>query len=253
MGKNVLHSLLAVEGDLKNISSKVLREAVTTFNKKDDHFDGLVKEYTAFDEANSNTNNTESKSMVTTVLEKIVYVQDPIAKAINATVSKEETNSSQNAVASLIVGDVNFGTFSATSLLALEKELAKIRDMYARIPTLDPVKKWARDEMVSGMVYKTDPVTTFRTQKVEDFVIVVEPTEHHPAQTAKVTKDVTIGKYETTYSSGKITPLMKSKLLEKIDLLIQAAKKARSAANGAEVVSTDIGNKIFDFINAELK
>ena len=38
MGKNVLHSLLAVENDLKNVALKVIREATTTFTKKDEHF-----------------------------------------------------------------------------------------------------------------------------------------------------------------------------------------------------------------------
>lgn len=253
MGKNMLHSLLAVENDLKNVASKVLGETVNTFTKKDDHFDGLRKEYVAFKEEDSFTNNTEKKEIVTTVKEKLEYTINPIVKALNATLSKEETNSSGKAVAELKVGSEVFGTFSATTLLALEKELVKVRDMYKRIPTLDPVKVWDRDEMVEGVVFKTKPVSTFRTQKVEDFITVYEATEHHPAQIEKVTKDTTIGKYETVYMSGKITPLVKSKMLSRIDELISATKRARSEANSVEVVKVILAKSVFDFINKDLE
>lgn len=251
MAKNELHSLLAVEGDLKNISNKVLNEAASTFTKKGDHFEGLRKLYTAFSEEEQETNNIESKNIVTTVAEKLDYITNPVSKSIDATISKEETNASGNAKAEVEINGINLGALSATALLALEKELVKLRGIYSTIPTLDPSRSWRRDESEVGMRFITDPVKSIRTQKVQSFTTVAQATKEHPAQVAQVTKDVNIGKYETTYVSGKITPLVKSRLLGRIDNLIEGVKKARSVANQAEVVRNKLGEKIFSYIHGE--
>ena len=252
MGKNALHSLLAVENDLKAVSVKVKNEAITTFTKKDDHFEGLIKTYEPMEEDATETSKTEHKEIVTTVADKLNYIKSAISKGLNAQLSKEETNSSGTAKASLVVDGVDFGELSATSLLSLEKEMVAIRRVYSSIPTLDPAKPWKKDEMGEGDQYVTDPSVTFRTSKKEDFIIVVEPTEFHPAHIEKVTKDVTVGKYLTTYKSGKITPLAKSKLLERVDNITLAVKRARSKANQAEVISVKVGTDLLSFINKDL-
>lgn len=255
MGKNALHSLLAVETDLKNVSNKIKNETIVTFVKKDDHFEGLLKVYEALEEGkvgNNFSDKEEHKEIVTTVVEKLAYAKKAIAKGINATLSKEETNASGTAFAELKVGTTSFGDLSATSLLSLEKELIAIRKVYGTIPTLDPAKPWKRDEMEEGMKWITEPSTTYRTSKVEDYKVIVQPTEFHPAHVEKMTKDVTVGKYRTTYKSGKITPLAKSQLLEKIDDLTLAVKRARSKANQAEVKVSNVGTQLMDYINSDL-
>jgi hypothetical protein len=46
-----------------------------------------------------------------------------------------------------------------------------------------------------------------------------------------------------------ITPARKSELLDRIDKLLRAVKKARQRANGTEVVKVNVGKSIMDFIN----
>ena len=43
MGK--LHALLAVEPDKKGAAEKILAETINTFNKKQDHFTGQLRQY----------------------------------------------------------------------------------------------------------------------------------------------------------------------------------------------------------------
>jgi hypothetical protein len=245
--QNPIHALLAVEPDLKNVATKILNETMNTFAKKSEHFDGIRKSYVSEDDSATGTNNTELKEVVTTVAEKIAYSSPAIAAGINAQLSKEQTNSSGTVEAELAVGDTNFGKLSATALLTLEKEMVKIRKMYELIPTLDPAKTWSMDE-VSGK-WKTPETTTFRTGKKEDWITVSPATKEHPAQVKLVTKDVPVGKYLTSYMSGKITPTNKSKLLDRVDSLILAVKRARSLANQAEVVKCNVGSQIFEYIN----
>ena len=66
--KNPVHALLAVETDLKNVSSKIMNEAASTFSKKGEHFDGINKRYISEDDSAVGTNNTEIKEVVTTLL-----------------------------------------------------------------------------------------------------------------------------------------------------------------------------------------
>ena len=246
---NPVHALLAVETDLKNVSTKIMLETAGTFSKRGEHFDGISKQYESEDDSAIGTNQTENKDVVTTVGDKLNYAKTAIVEGLNAQLSKEQSNSSGTVVANLIVGDVDFGELSATALLSLEKEMVKLRKMYESIPTLDPGKTWKLDEYAGKGMWKTGVATTFRTAKKEDWIIVAPATTEHPAQVKQVTKDIQVGRYLTYYKSGKITPLQKSELLSRIDSFILGVKKARSLANQAEVVGCKIGDKIFGFIN----
>jgi len=247
MGKNQLHQLLAVEPERRNRATEITQEAFILFTKKEEHLDGLVKTYNPFDEKEVKL-LPEVKEVVTTVSDKIAYISPFVIQAIDAQISKEETNASGTARAELKVGEKTFGELSATSLLALEQHLQRLLGLYRAIPTLDPAKKWMRDSSQKNR-YITDREIKFRTNKQEDFVVVVPPTKEHPAQIAKVVKDVTVGTADVVYMSGRITPAEKSDLLSRIDSLIVAVKQARSKANETEVQQKNIGKSILDFIN----
>lgn len=246
--KNQLHQLLAVENDRKQKSLLIIQEGQTTFSKRVEHFDGLSKVYTP------NTENGEGippelKEIVTTVKSKIEYMVDPISEGIDAQISKEETNSSGNARTDLIVDGKHLGTLSATSLLALETWIVKIREMYKEIPTLDPTRNWVEDKKAGVGIFQTLPEVKYRTNKVTKPIVLYPATDKHPAQVTTVNEDIQVGKYETIYKSGRITPAQKSKILVRIDKILDAVKNARAIANQADVVNVKIGSKIFDFIN----
>ncbi|HEY0089205.1 MAG TPA: hypothetical protein VGB37_10190, partial [Candidatus Lokiarchaeia archaeon] len=167
-----------------------------------------------------------------------------------AQISKEETNASGVAKSELNVNETfSFGDLSATSLLALEQQLVKIRNMYKVIPTLDPTRKWNRKE--DGK-YETEKEIRYRTEKKTEKIIKYEATKEHPAQVDLITLDKQVGEWETIYKSGKITPYQKSQLLKRIDDLIDAVKITRSKANEAVVKQIKLGDKIFQYINSDI-
>lgn len=246
--KDQLHQLLAVENDRKQKALQIVKETATVFQKKQDHFDGLQKSYHPYEEGGQKV-EPEIKEIVTTVDEKLSYTQKSVVIAIDATISKEETNASGMVRAQLEVGEKDFGELSATSLLALESWLNAIRTFYKEIPTLDPVKTWVPDQEAEKKgVFRTEVETKYRTQKTEMPMIMYDATKEHPAQVQVVTKDVQVGEYHTVYRSGKITPAKKSEVLGRIDDLVDAIKRARARANKAEVLHKKIGKAIFDFI-----
>lgn len=245
-----LHQILAVEPDLVRQAEAILEEAKNTFTKKQEHFDGIQKVYSPWNEADAKV-EPEIKEVVTTVGEKLKYVHASIAKALDATLSKEETNASDATSVSLIVDGRDFGKFHATSLIALEKNLVKLRDVYRNAPTLDPVKSWTLDPSSGRALNKTPVEVKYRTAKKQSVLTLSPATDKFPAQTQLITEDVQVGQYETIYISGRIPVAEKSRILGRIDRFILEVKKAREAANSAKVTHVTVAEAIFDHIIAE--
>lgn len=248
MGKQ--HELLAVEGDLQGTAKKVIEEAIQTFSKRADHFQGNIKTLTMFYEARQETEGgvTERKELVSTVDEKLGYVFGHINKYYDAVLQKESTN--QIAKADLVLdGNVIAKDLPATFLLGLESKLKGLRSMIEAIPTLPPGISWEPDASAKSGVFKTShPITTYKTEKRIQHKVMYEATKEHPAQIQAWNEDEKIGKYSTEQSSGMLTTSEKSNRLTRVDKLIQAVKKARQRANNIEVVKGKIGKTLTDYI-----
>lgn len=245
-----LHEVLAFEQDVKNKSKSIVDEAANTFTKKDSLFDGMLKEYQTKEEGGDEI-PSEQKAVTTTVSEKMDHVTKAVVEAIDVTLTKEETNCSGNAKAPLIVGDTNFGVFSATGLLSIENTLIKLRnDLYKTIPTLDPISVWLKDnDNTRKGMFKSEPNTKYRTVTRKKPIVVVQATENHPAQVSIETYDEQVGKYLTTQFSGKIKPKAKADIIERLDQLIFSVKKARAQANNTEVVPVKVAQILMDYIH----
>ncbi len=246
---NKLHEILAVEQDRKNNANRQIGTSVKLFSKNPATFDGMIKKYVSMEEFSEQIPD-ESKEMVSTVQNTIKETLESVIIAIDATLSKEESNSSGVAKAELVVGTKSFGIFSATTLLALETHLQKVFELYKAIPVLDTSTKWFFDEQ-NGF-YRTNEDVKFRTIKRPKVIVKYDATEKHPAQTEILNVDYQVGKYETTYFSGKITPAQKSQLLSKFEKLLEAVKIARIKANNTEAKNINLGKDIFIFINEDI-
>jgi len=249
MGKNALHALLAVEPSLDQQAKNIMDECVNTFTKKQEHFDGITKLYSSFNEGEELI-PPETKEVVTTVKEKLDYVKESVIRSLDATISKEETNASGEAKAELVVKGVSFGTFAATTYIALERFLTRIREQYKAIPTLDPARAWETEKQSGRNLYQASPEVKYRTVKKTKVITLAPPTDKHPAQTQLVQDEVQVGKYDTTYTSGRLSPGEKFTLLSNIDELILAVKQAKEMANQAEAKQIKLGEAIFSFIHS---
>lgn len=246
---NKLHELLAVEQDRKHKANQALGEAKKTFTKNDPHFDGMLKHYVSFEE-DADQVPDETKEIVTTVKQKLDECMKILVASIDASISKEETNAAGVAKAELKIDNQSFGEFSATSLLALEGHLNRLQDLYASLPVLDQTRKWDFD--VQTNVFRTPEEVKFRSVKRPKVVVKYEATKEHPAQTELLNLDIQVGKYETTYFSGKVTASQKKEMLDRIGKLLEATKIARSKANNAQVKNTKIAEEIFNYIHQDV-
>lgn len=247
-----LHEILAVESGLQTTAKKVNEETTKTFGKKDEHFVGTVRTVTHFDEAEAaKLDTTETKEMITTVMDKLMYNAGANIRAWDAYLQKEATN--QKAVANIEVdGAILAAGIPATVLLGLEKRLAELRGVYEAIPTLAPGPTWKldTDRRKEGGVYHSEySDTTFRTRKTVKPIIMAPATEQHPAQVQAIQEDVPVAKIITQHWSGMLTSAQKSDLLGRIDKLLRNVKRARQRANSTDVVEGRLGRKLFDFIH----
>ena len=248
---NKLHELLAVEGDLEGVYKKILQETSTQFVKHADRYFGNHVRVEQFDE-NAPEEHDVHKEMDDTVMKKIEYSCGHIIRYIDAVLQKEKTN--QLAMADIIVDGTTIAEkVPATCLLGLETKFKHIRShIYESIPTLQPGIKWDPDDSQGEGVYKRAyPEEKFRTKKVIKNHVRYEATKEHPAQVDTYTEDEKIARIITDTWCGMITPAEKSQLLNRVDKLIRAIKRARQQANACEVVKATIGKELFAYINGK--
>jgi hypothetical protein len=252
-GKRALHALLAVESDLKGEFDKIVVEAKKTFKDKQKHFESWHRTLKMKDQTREQEEaaGEEYQAMVTTVPAKLEYTGKAFAKYMDALFQKEMTN--QTANADLVVdGDVIAQQVPATCLLALENKLKMYRSMVELIPTWAPGIEWVPDSAQGEGVFRAKhPETALKTEQILKPFTLYEATPEHPAQVDKLTEQVSVGLFTRQKWTGTISPAQKSRLLGTIDNVIRSVKQARMKANETEIISGQIGEKLFDkIINA---
>lgn len=250
MGK--LHEVVAVADDFRGLFDKLVVETKVTFVDRRDHFSGLMKSYESV-VTDDFKRDPEIKKLVTTVGEKLDYVEEQMTKIFDSQFQREKTNctakadiviTAKDGKESIICKDV-----PVTFLLQLEKSLSALRNqVYNNIPTLDPTKDWSWDPQAGHYVNK-DPAVRV-TRKVPKVITKVAQDENHPGQADLISSDETCGYYNQINQSGMTTPAKKSDLLNKLDTLIHAVKTARARANETEAVKDKIAQSIFNFIGS---
>lgn len=177
--------------------------------------------------------------------EVLEQVCDRLAILMDVTAAKDYTN--MNAKADIVVkGETFLEGVPVPYLLFLEKELHKQHIFVEKMVELDSSETWKLDQN-SGQ-YRSEPVKTSKTKKLQKPIVLYDATPEHPAQTQLITEDVVIGHWTTTKFSGAIPRAKKKALLERIAELLDAVKFAREHANSVEAVEPKVGRKILDFI-----
>jgi len=131
-------------------------------------------------------------------------------------------------------------------LLFLEKELRDLHTFVGRIAELDPAENWSMDDNTG--LYRSEPVKTHKTKKMQRPIVKYEATENHPAQTEMITEDVVIGYWTTTRFSGAIPKPKKKELLARIAKLEEAVKFAREQANSVEAEHMRVGETLLNYV-----
>lgn len=242
-----LHELLPVEGQLKGQAEKTRTDLAHTFEKKRHLFEESRKIYQPYEEGKKE--EVEEISVLhTTVPEELAWISRLWAKAIDTSYRVAEGNTVARADVVLDDGTVFLKNLPATALLELEKRASEIHTLVSAIPTLDSTKGFSPDPSRKD-VYAARPVVRKKTEKVQEPLVLLQPTKEHPGQAQVISKDKEIGVITTLEWSGMTTPAIKAAMLERAEEISRAIKQARSRANDTQVPDVpQIGLRILNYV-----
>lgn len=246
-----LHQVIAVEQDHRKTTNKVLSETLGVF-KRPTVFQGFVKIEKPVKEGEV-TPPPEHKKCEYTVGQKLHFLMNHFNKYMDTTYQKEIGNQEAKADIVLPDGTVLGKDLPVSFLLTLETRFTELREVLANAPTLSVGVHYERvEDMGKGFWITKYPTVTERTEKITEPLVLYQATDKHPAQVDKIVKDVKVSEIRTEFISGMITSREKADMLERMDDLIIAVKKARHAANTIKISNAKVAKVFSDYILGDL-
>lgn len=236
-----LNQIIALAAGRKARATKLLTE--THRGLPADAVSGLAKTYTPKDDAGE-VLPPERKMPPVNVGDRLKGLQQTLEKLYRVIGAQERAN--RIAGASVSLPGFELPDVPVTLLLFLEKQLTDLRTLVNGLPVLPADREWSFDG--NRNCYVTEPVETLRSKKVPKVLVQYEATKEHPAQTALLQEDVTVGTWATVYMSTAVPASEKAAALDRLEGLQEAVKTAREAANCCEAVDDETLGTVLDFV-----
>ena len=238
-----LNQVIAVEKGIKQKNNDVGSELYKALQKPG-LFNGLTKKYKPLDEDGEKF-APETVKVQMSVKQVLKESSRVLIDLLDVTATKDLANC--EAKATVVVDGVTLlEQVPATYLLFLEKQLTDLHTLINTLPVLDNSEEWTFDS--NAELFKTDPIQTIKTKKVEKALVLYDATDKHPAQVKSVVDDQTIGHWETIKVSGAMPLPEKNSLIEKVEKLQRAVKMAREEANTTEAHAVKVGDKLLGWL-----
>lgn len=255
------HALLAVVPDLENRAKTTLASVLNSFTKRLELFQGYQKSLKMFSVDGSGNeaaiqaveaSGSEFHEVSLTVTEALKNLESDVSNFYKVLAQKEVTNQLATADVLLPDGKMLIEKAPATLLLALESKLDKLREVYQSIPVLKTGTSWVKEDTQREGVFRAmNPEVRIKTENKKRFQETSKATDRHPAQVAAWDENVPVGEFTTQHWSSMLPVHKKTQILDRIDVLIQAVKKARMRANNVDVPEfPDVGKAIFGYLNS---
>jgi hypothetical protein len=231
-----LHQVLAVSRGVKQHAQQALTDFYQKVQKPEP-FAGISRVYDPKDDEGERFPDEYQRVQqnAETMLSEILNEIRPMY-AITGDI--DSTN--RTAAASIIVdGTVVLANVPVATLLWLEKQLADLRTVLMKLPTLDPGYAWTWN--AASNQWTSPVVTTLKTKKMYRNHVKAQATDKHPAQVEIFTEDIAVGSWSTKKLSGAMRPSHVKALQARLEKLRDAVKVAREHANTTEVERFDAG------------
>lgn len=237
-----LCQIIALVTGKKSTTQKAITESYKIVQKPD-LFHGSYRVYTPKNEEGE-TLPPETKRVQMRVPDIIQNVRKRWSDLVDTVATQDNTNCI--ARGTVEVDGLKIENVPVTHLLYLEKQLTDVITFLQALPTLPSDREWRYNE--NSNEWRADTVSQNRTTKVQEPVVLCEATDKHPAQTQLITKDIAVGTWNTTVSSGAIPANVRDAYVDRAVALRDAVRVAREGANQTEAVDLKIGDKLFNYI-----
>lgn len=238
-----LNQIIAIE---KGTKQRTLREVTDLYHggQKADTFNGFSRVYTPRTEGGDQF-PPENKLVQANAVDIVNASLRKFVELFDITATKDWANCA--AKADIVVdGTVLLENAPVTYLLFLEQQVSYIKEVAEKLPTLAQDEQWLFDN--TSRLHYTKPVETIKTAKVQEPLVLMQPTKEHPGQAQVITRDVAVGTWAATKFSGALPVVVKAQLLARIERLLEAIKFAREAANMTEAPKQEVGAVILNWI-----
>lgn len=256
-----LNVLLAKTDHLASVFKKGLEDYVKFFKASQGAFKGEKKTYEPKPNTIDLPNERVNRLVVTTVDEKLDYLQENAREYIDALFSQEKTNATGLAKAKLTVEGISFGEFTSMELLRLKSllESGTLRDMYENIPVRNDDEIWVKSEndMYTGRtIFESSKREGVQKSTMKESYILPDPNidkvEGGKYTPQIATKDTVIelGDYTFQKFSGEYSHTERAAILGRRSKLLTAVIEALKVANDVEAVPSEMtSDKLFNYLH----
>ncbi len=254
MKRSKLHELLAVKPTREGETDALMKDHTAKFKGELHLFRKTKKVFEPASETAGVTPQSvveEDTVLVTSLKTELAFVLGKFSNCVDLLHMIDRANVS--AAGDIVLDDRTFASgVPATFLVHLEKRLTQVIDLLTSMATADPAAGFVHDPSLGPDVLQAQPIRRERTAKIESYITVAPATDKHPAQVAKVTKDVVTG-HLTTYNWTTLpTVHQKSLMIERATALKTAVVEARARANCVEVDQSPIFGEMARYIMGPL-
>ncbi len=259
--KTKLNVLLAKTDLLATSFRASIQDYIKYFNKNQGDFKGERKTYECKPGMIDIPTERGEKKVVTTIDEKLNWLQQTNKEYIDALFSQEATNASGTAKATLIIAGKSWGEFSSLELLRLKSliENGELDKLYQTIPTRSDSEIWepCDNEQYQGRALFQSPIQKgIKKSITKENYILTDPNinkENGSKYTPQVSQRDTIielGDYTYQRYSGEWSHRQRAELLRRKQDLIVGVTEALKVANDVEVVTSSItSDMIFNYLH----
>lgn len=256
-----LNVLLGKTDHLKASYGALIKDYIGFFAGSQGAFKGEKKTYAPKASTIDNPNERKVKLVVTTVEEKLQWLEESSKDYVDALFSMEKTNASGTAKAELIVAWESWGEFTSLELLRLKSflENGEMKKMYETIPVRAEDEIWTpatAENFKREGVFETAMVqSVVKTTEKEPFILQdpnldkVDGAKYMPQVVAR---NVVYELGDSTYQkfSGEWSHRQRASLLRRHHVLLTAVVEALKKSNEVEAIqSTLTSAKIFDYLH----
>lgn len=257
-----LNVLLAKTDHSASQFKKLITDYVSFFKNKQNEFRGIKKTYAPRPDTVDIPGERQFNKVVTTVSEKLSYLEDTVGEHIDNLFSVEAINASGTAMAELVVEGYSFGQLSSLELLRLKSvlETSELEQLYANIPVRSDSDIWAETTdaaYADRTIFEGPRQSGTKKSITKESYILTDPNVKDLKDTSKyvpqvATKDtiIDLGDYTIQHFSGEYSHTQRAEILRRRSKLLSAVIEALKEANDVQQVESNItANKIFGYLH----
>jgi hypothetical protein len=233
MGGMSTQKLAAVVATVDDVHRRNMAAIMAEYQRthKPALYNGYITTYTPFDDKTENHRPDDRSQVQVRATEQLTDVINLHGQMWTAAAVRDKSN--QQTSANVVVdGETLIEDAPPHFLMYLEKQLEELKKFVLEVPVRDPAEIWEADEDTGH--YRTPPIQSNVTAKMDRVITLAPATDKHPAQTHLHWEDRPVGIKSTIKFTGAWTATAKKSTVDRIVRLIDAVKRARVEANRVE-------------------